>query len=56
MELQGDKYTRGRYGISYDRSCRYRYTVREAQIRNYGQAGKRKVSNIAADDISPFKN
>lgn len=56
MELQGDKNTRGRYGISYDHSCRYRYTVREAQIQKYGQAGKRKVNNIAADDISPFKN
>jgi hypothetical protein len=56
MELQGDKNTCGRYRISYDHNCRYQHTVREAQIQKYGQAGKRKVNNITADDISPFRN
>jgi hypothetical protein len=58
MELQGDKNTRGRYEISYIHSCRqaYRYTVREAQIQKYGQAEKRQVNNIAADDIRSFRN
>ena len=56
MELQGDKNTHGRYGISYDHSFRYRYTVKAAQIQTYAQAGKCKVNNIAADDVSPFRN
>ena len=55
IELQADKNTPGMYGNSYDHSCRYS-TSTQLEKHKYGQAGKRKVNNIAADDITSFRN